>query len=247
MTITKELEATIQVAFAEAKRRRHEFVTLEHVLFALIRDASAAKILKGAGADLKRLEADLEQFFAENVEPLPEGKEYDEREPQHTAAFWRALQRAAMHVQGTGKEHVDGAALMIAMFRERESQAVFLLEKQGVKRLDVLRYVSHGITKAQAQAQPAAHGDEEKIPTKRAKRRPKIALESLRAEPGRARARRQDRSADRARWRIAARHSGAGAAAARTTRCSSASRAWARPPSSRAWRWPSSRRRCRPT
>jgi ATP-dependent Clp protease ATP-binding subunit ClpA len=162
MTITKELEATIQLAFAEAKKRRHEFVTLEHVLFALIRDPSASKILKGAGADLKRLEADLEQFFAENVQPLPEGKEYDEREPQHTAAFWRALQRAAMHVQSSGKEAIDGGALLVAMFRERESQAVFLLEKQDIKRLDVLRYVAHGISKQQHEAQPA-HGDDEDI------------------------------------------------------------------------------------
>jgi ATP-dependent Clp protease ATP-binding subunit ClpA len=163
MTITKELEATIQLAFAEAKKRRHEFVTLEHVLFALIRDPQAAKVLKGAGAELTRLEADLEQFFVENVKPFPEGKEFDEREPQHTAAFWRALQRAAMHVQSTGKEHIDGGALLVAMFRERESQAIYILEKQGVKRLDLLRYVAHGITKAQAESQPAIgpSGDEE--------------------------------------------------------------------------------------
>jgi ATP-dependent Clp protease ATP-binding subunit ClpA len=160
LTITKELEATIQLAFAEARTRRHEFVTLEHVLFALVRDAQALKILKGAGIDVKKLEADLEQFFAENVQPMPEGKEYDEREPQHTAAFWRALQRAAMHAQTSGKEAIDGAALLVSMFRERESQAVYFLEKQGVKRLDVLRFVAHGITKAQAEAQPA-HTDEE--------------------------------------------------------------------------------------
>ncbi len=164
MTITKELEATIQLAFAEAKKRRHEFVTLEHILLALIQDPQASKVLKGAGADAKRLEADLEQFFAEKVQPMPEGKEYDEREPQHTAAFWRALQRAAMHVQSSGKEHIDGAALLVAMFRERESQAVYLLEKQSVKRLDVLRFVAHGITKSEAGAQPAgASGDEEDL------------------------------------------------------------------------------------
>src|SRR5262249_43538946 len=133
-----------------------------HVLFALIRDPQASKVLNGAGVDGERLEADLEQFFTESVQPLPEGKDYDEREPQHTAAFWRALQRAAMHVQSSGKEHIDGAALLVALFRERESQAVYLLEKQGVKRLDVLRYVAHGITKQQHQEQPA-HGDEEEL------------------------------------------------------------------------------------
>src|ERR1700742_4640523 len=161
MTISKELESTIQLAFDEARRRRHEFVTLEHVLFALTKDPVAVKVLKAAGADMKKLQKDLEAFFEENMPELPENTE---REPQQTAAFWRALQRAAMHVQSSGKEHVDGAALMVAMFRERESQAVFLLEKQGVKRLDVLRYVSHGITKSQAEAQPAGAADEDEDP-----------------------------------------------------------------------------------
>jgi ATP-dependent Clp protease ATP-binding subunit ClpA len=147
MTISKELESTIQLAFDEARRRRHEFVTLEHVLFALTKDPVATRILKASGADLKKLQKDLEAFFDENMPELPEGPEGSIREPQQTAAFWRALQRAAMHVQSSGKDAIDGGNLLVAFFRERDSHAVWLLEQQGVKRLDVLNYVAHGITK----------------------------------------------------------------------------------------------------
>src|SRR5207302_128876 len=101
-------------------------------------------ILKASGADLKKLQKDLEQFFEENMPELPEGTE---REPQQTAAFWRALQRAAMHVQSSGKEFIDGGNLLVAFYRERDSHAVWLLEQQGVKRLDVLNFIAHGITK----------------------------------------------------------------------------------------------------
>src|SRR5262245_6465427 len=126
MTISKELEASIQLAFDEARRRRHEFVTLEHMLWALLKDKAATKILKAAGADLKRLQKQLEEFFDTQVQSLPEGTE---REPQQTAGFWRSLQRAAMHVQGTGKDTIDGGNLLVAMYRERESHAIWLLEQ----------------------------------------------------------------------------------------------------------------------
>ena len=144
MTISKELETTIQLAFAEAKRRRHEFVTLEHVLYALLVDKTAMKILKACGADLPALQAELDTFFNDSVAQLPEGAE---GEPQQTAAFWRALQRAAMHVQSSGKETIDGGNLLVSFYRERESHAVYLLEQQGVRRLDVLNYISHGLSK----------------------------------------------------------------------------------------------------
>jgi ATP-dependent Clp protease ATP-binding subunit ClpA len=154
MTISKELEHTIQAAFDEARRRRHEFVTLEHVLWALLKDPVAAKILKACGANLTRLRKDLEQFFDEQLTSLPEGTE---REPQQTAGFWRSLQRAAMHVQGSGKNDIDGGNLLVAMYRERESHAVFLLEQHGVRRLDVLNYIAHGITKAGDEEAPTEH------------------------------------------------------------------------------------------
>ncbi len=144
MTISKELETAIQMALDEARRRRHEFVTLEHLLWALCKDKTAAKILKAAGADLKLLTTQLEEFFDTQLTALPEGAD---REPQQTAGFWRALQRAAMHVQGSGKDSIDGGNVLVAMYRERDSHAVYLLEQMGIRRLDVLNYIAHGITR----------------------------------------------------------------------------------------------------
>src|SRR6478672_11085128 len=162
MTISKELENTIQLAFDEARRRRHEFVTLEHVLKALIKDPVAAKILKACGANLGKLRGDLETFFDEQLAALPEGVEKD---PQQTAGFWRSLQRAAMHVQGSGKNDIDGGNLLVAMFRERESHAVYVLEQHGVRRLDVLNFIAHGISKGGAgepeRTEHVGGGDEE--------------------------------------------------------------------------------------
>jgi len=158
VTISRELEQTIQLAFATARERRHEFVTLEHVLFALTKDPIAQKVLRGSGADVKLLTTELTKFLDE-LDALPahehDGEEADgevapDREPQQTTAFWRSLQRAAMHVQSSGKEEVDGGNLLVALYRERESHAVYLLEQQGVKRLDVLNYVAHGIEKGQS-------------------------------------------------------------------------------------------------
>jgi ATP-dependent Clp protease ATP-binding subunit ClpA len=145
VTISHELEETIQLAFSTAREKRHEFVTLEHVLFALTKDPVGLKVLRGAGADVKALDADLTKFL-DQLDALPEDSE---AEPQQTAAFWRSLQRAAMHVQSSGKDEVDGGNLLVALYRERESQAIYFLEQQGVRRLDVLNFVSHGIEKGQ--------------------------------------------------------------------------------------------------
>jgi ATP-dependent Clp protease ATP-binding subunit ClpA len=148
VTISRELEQTIQLAFATARERRHEFVTLEHVLYALTHDPVAQKVLRGAGADVKRLTSELVKFL-DGLDQLPEDGDA-EVEPQQTTAFWRSLQRAAMHVQSSGKDEVDGGNLLIALYRERESHAVYLLEQQGVRRLDILNFVAHGIEKGQS-------------------------------------------------------------------------------------------------
>src|SRR5688572_15381953 len=160
MTISKELEATLQLAIAEAKRRHHEYLTLEHLLLALCADPAAAKILRACGADFNRLTAELETFFQQQLTPsLEEGQD-----PKQTPQFWRVLQRAAMHVHGSGKETMDGGNVLVSLFRERESHAVYLLEQQGVTRLDVLRYVAHGVTKVNTLPQRvrrATPGDED--------------------------------------------------------------------------------------
>jgi ATP-dependent Clp protease ATP-binding subunit ClpA len=157
MTISKDLEATLQLAIAEAKRRHHEYLTLEHLLLALCADPAAAKILRACGADFSRLTVELETFFSEQLAAeLEEGAD-----PKQTPQFWRVLQRAAMHVHGSGKETMDGGNVLVSLFRERESHAVFLLEQQGVSRLDVLRFVAHGVAKVNTLPQRRARDEEE--------------------------------------------------------------------------------------
>ena len=143
MTLAKELENTLNLAIAEARRRRHEFVTLEHLLLALCADPIAARILRAVGCDLSKLAASLEKFLAD----LPTLQDGDKSDPKQTPAFWRVLQRAAMHVQSSGREEIDGGNVLVALFREGDSQALFLLGEQGVSRLDVLRFISHGVGK----------------------------------------------------------------------------------------------------
>jgi len=143
MTLAKELENTLNLAIAEARRRRHEFVTLEHLLLALCADPIAARILRSVGCDLGKLASSLEKFLGD----LPTLSEGDKSDPKQTPAFWRVLQRAAMHVQSSGREEIDGGNVLVALFREGDSQALYLLGEQGVSRLDVLRFISHGVGK----------------------------------------------------------------------------------------------------
>jgi ATP-dependent Clp protease ATP-binding subunit ClpA len=144
----------------EAKRRRHEYLTLEHVLLALLHDPETAEVIAACGGDLKKLEKDLQKYLDEDVEKLPQGKTDD---PIQTLAFTRVLQRAAMQVQHSGKDTLNGAAVLIELFREQESFAVHLLEKQSITRLSVTSFVSHGIRKdglVRRQSMPAGDEDE---------------------------------------------------------------------------------------
>ncbi|WP_242345657.1 ATP-dependent Clp protease ATP-binding subunit ClpA [Anaeromyxobacter terrae] len=142
VTVSKELQQTLQAAVAEARRRRHEYVTLEHLLHAMTRDKVASEVLLACGADLKLLERELEEYLDRTLESL--GSSQD---PEQTAAFQRVLQRAAWHVQGSGRTELNAGDVLVAITRERGSHAVYLLEKQGVRRLDILQYISHGIGK----------------------------------------------------------------------------------------------------
>src|SRR5438270_11444114 len=141
LSITKELESTLGLAFAEAKARRHEHVTLEHLLYALLRDPVASRILRACGARLPELKRDLEQHLLESQPQLPEG--FD-RDPEQTRAFQRVLERAAMQVQSSGTETIEAGSVLVALFRERDSHALYLLEKRGVTRLSMSRFLSHG-------------------------------------------------------------------------------------------------------
>ena len=141
LSITKELESTLRLAFAEAKARRHENVTLEHLLYALLRDPVASRILRACGARMAELRRELEEHLERILVSLPPGVD---RDPEQTRAFARVLERAAMQVQSSGKEQIDGGNVLVAFYRERDSHAVYLLERQGISRLDLLRYISHG-------------------------------------------------------------------------------------------------------
>ncbi|HTP53302.1 MAG TPA: ATP-dependent Clp protease ATP-binding subunit ClpA [Anaeromyxobacteraceae bacterium] len=142
VTVTKELQATLQNAVAEARRRRHEYVTLEHLLHAMAKDRVASEILLACGAELPALEKELEDYLERTLEARLAGGD-----PEQTAAFQRVLQRAAWHVQGAGRTELNAGDVLVAITRERGSHAVYLLEKQGVRRLDILSYISHGIGK----------------------------------------------------------------------------------------------------
>src|ERR1700674_357169 len=158
LSITKDLESTLRLAFAEAKARRHEHVTLEHLLYALLRDPVASRLLRACGARLAELRRELEAHMEEALTPLPEGNDKD---AEQTRAFQRVLERAAMQVQSSGKDQIDGGNVLVAFYRERDSHAVFLLERQGVTRLELLRTISHGALKVRDPGSLRASKDED--------------------------------------------------------------------------------------
>ena len=143
--IQKDLEAALYAAVREAQRRRHEFITLEHLLYTLCFDKTTIKILKSVGVDVKQLKGELEEFLDDELEQLPEGSS---AEPIQTIAFQRVMQRAILHVRSSGKEEVDGGNVLVAIFSEPDSHAAYYLGDQGVERLDVVSYISHGVTKS---------------------------------------------------------------------------------------------------
>src|SRR3990167_10303305 len=142
--IGKEVQATLSLALAEAKRRRHEFVCIEHLLFALLQDNDAGAAIVHCGGDIARLKKSLEEFFDTHMARLPAGME---RGPQQTLGFHRVLQRTVLHAQSAEKKEIHGGDLLAAIFREPDSYAAYLLEEQGITRLDVINYISHGISK----------------------------------------------------------------------------------------------------
>ncbi|MGD8851280.1 MAG: ATP-dependent Clp protease ATP-binding subunit ClpA [Gammaproteobacteria bacterium] len=157
--LSKELEFTLNLAFKDAREKRHEFMTVEHLLLALLDNPSAAEVLKSCGADLEKLKQELTAFLNETTPLLPVS---DNRETQPTLGFQRVLQRAVFHVQSSGKKEVTGANVLVAIFSEQESQAAYFLNKQDITRLDVVNYISHGISKLagdQSENEPATESE----------------------------------------------------------------------------------------
>ncbi len=148
--IAKELQTSFRNALEEARKMRHEYLTLEHLLLALTKDTRTREVLKACGANVKRLQERLESFLEETVERLPEDAD---AEPQQTIGVERVLHRAAMHALSAEQKVIDGGDVLVAMFREEESHALYLLQQEGVTRLDLLNYISHGITKDEASSE----------------------------------------------------------------------------------------------
>lgn len=149
--LSKDLELTLNAAFKCARDKRHEFMTVEHLLLALLDNDAAAKVLAACGADVKKLKEELTEFVDSTTPLIP--NDDLERETQPTLGFQRVLQRAVFHVQSSGKKEVTGANVLVAIFSEQESQAVYVLKKQSIARVDVVNYISHGISKV------PGHGD----------------------------------------------------------------------------------------
>jgi len=156
--IAQELEVSLHMAFVEARQQRHEFITVEHLLLALLDNPSAAEVLRACAANLDDLRKNLTQFIRENTPVVPGTDEID---TQPTLGFQRVIQRAIMHVQSTsnGKKEVTGANVLVAIFGEKDSHAVYYLHQQGITRLDVVNFISHGITKTPQPKEAAARED----------------------------------------------------------------------------------------
>jgi ATP-dependent Clp protease ATP-binding subunit ClpA len=142
--LSKELEFTLNQAFKRARDQRHEFMSVEHLLLALLDNPAALEVLRACGADLERLRRELQSFLDETTPVLPAK---DKRDTQPTLGFQRVLQRAVFHVQSAGRKEVTGANVLVAIFSEQDSHAAFLLEQQEVTRLDVVNFISHGLPK----------------------------------------------------------------------------------------------------
>ncbi len=155
--LSRELEVTLNLAFKDARKKRHELMSVEHLLLALLDNNSAVSVLNACGADIEKLRTELEEFLDATTPLIPQNE--NERETQPTLGFQRVLQRAVFHVQSSGKKEVDGANVLVAIFSEQESHAVFLLKQEDVQRIDVVNYISHGIAKNGEDAERPAGGE----------------------------------------------------------------------------------------
>ena len=157
--ISKELSVTLGLAVREAKKRRHEYVCVEHILYAILYDSTGIEIVEACGGNLENLTKDLEEFFNNNLESVEEGNEYV---LQQTIAFQRVIQRAVNHVRSAEKQEVEVSDIMASIFMEKDSHAVYFLHQEGITRLDVLDYISHEVSKTQYEEGPGNLGQTKK-------------------------------------------------------------------------------------
>ena len=157
--ISKELSVTLGLAVREAKKRRHEYVCVEHILYAILYDSTGIEIVEACGGNLENLTKDLEEFFNNNLESVEEGNEYV---LQQTIAFQRVIQRAVNHVRSAEKQEVEVSDIMASIFMEKDSHAVYFLHQEGITRLDVLDYISHEVSKTEYEEGPGVLGRTQK-------------------------------------------------------------------------------------
>src|SRR5690554_8034902 len=150
--IAQELEVSLHMAFMDARQKRHELITVEHLLLAMIDNPTAAEVLRSCGANLDALRNELINYIEEHT-PVVDGS--DDVDTQPTLGFQRVIQRAILHVQSSGKKEVTGANVLVAIYGEKDSHAVFFLQRQRISRLDVVNFISHGISKSQQPASQA--------------------------------------------------------------------------------------------
>ena len=150
--IAQELEVSLHMAFMDARQKRHELITVEHLLLAMIDNPTAAEVLRACGANLDKLRSELNHYIEEHTPNVGGDEEVD---TQPTLGFQRVIQRAILHVQSSGKKEVTGANVLVAIYGEKESHAVFFLHQQGVTRLDVVNYISHGVAKVAEESKRA--------------------------------------------------------------------------------------------
>lgn len=158
--IAQELEVSLHMAFMDARQKRHELITVEHLLLAMIDNPTGAEVLRACGATLEVLRAELSQYIEEHT-PTVIGQ--DDVDTKPTLGFQRVIQRAMLHVQSSGKKEVTGANVLVAVFGEKDSHAVFFLHQQGVTRLDVVNFISHGVSKGNETAKPAGGEPEAEV------------------------------------------------------------------------------------
>ncbi|HLM58763.1 MAG TPA: ATP-dependent Clp protease ATP-binding subunit ClpA [Pyrinomonadaceae bacterium] len=176
--ITKELQDTLNFAAMEAIKRRHEYVTLEHLLYALLHERTGAKVIRQCGGRVEALAEELDRFLKEKLETVPAKSEVL---PEYTAAFQRVVEYALLQAEGSGQKEVDGGNVLAALYQQPNSHAVYLLKKQGITRLDILNYLAHGISKVEAGGRgdgfaPEGAGDDDEAAEAAAARDPLAAF-----------------------------------------------------------------------
>ncbi|MGQ0661738.1 AAA family ATPase, partial [Sphingosinicella sp.] len=175
-SFARELEQTLHNALAEASSRHHEYATLEHLLLALVDDVHAGRVMEACGVDTGELKDQMRDYLDRELEAL---KVQTDTDPAPTSGFQRVVQRAILHVQSSGRDEVTGANVLVALFSERESYAVYFLQQQDMSRLDAVTYISHGVGKGESAAEPETPKGAEEAKPDEGKKKPESALKQF--------------------------------------------------------------------